>query len=108
MDWKTWDHGFVDAVKGLRRSIVEMCGPGRVEEQLPQTWTRSHPWRWRGGFALAASLLLCLWLWVTSDRYSKQATDLLNIGIYAEARRPLEKARAFNPFSRMAGCGLEQ
>ena len=28
VDWATNDHGFVNAVKGLRRLIVELCGLG--------------------------------------------------------------------------------
>jgi tetratricopeptide (TPR) repeat protein len=107
VDWKTLDHGFLDVVKGLRRSIVELCGPGPVRAQVLQTKIRRHPWRWASGLVLAALLLACLWLWSNSRRYLKQGTDLLNVGWYPAARQPLRQARRLNPLSGKAGCGLE-
>jgi tetratricopeptide (TPR) repeat protein len=107
VDWKTNDHGFVDAVKGLRRSIVELCGPGPVRVQVLQTAIRRHPWLWVGGLVFAAALLVCWWLWSNSQRHLNRATDLLNVGLYSEAQPALQRAKQLNPFSRAAGCGLE-
>jgi tetratricopeptide (TPR) repeat protein len=107
VDWKTNDHGFVDAVKGLRRLIIELCGQGTVRVQVLQTAIRRHPWRWVSGLVFAAALLVCWWLWSNSQRYLNQGTDLLNVGLYAEARPALQRAKKLNPFSRRAGCGLE-
>lgn len=43
VDWATNDHGFVNAVKGLRRLIVELCGLGPVQVQIIRTVIRRHP-----------------------------------------------------------------
>lgn len=107
VDWKTNDHGFVDAVKGLRRMIIELCGPGPVRAQVLQTAIRRHPWRWVGGLLSAVALLACWWLSSNSQRYLNQGTDLLNVGQYAEAQPALQRAKKLNPFSQAAGCGLE-
>jgi tetratricopeptide (TPR) repeat protein len=106
VDWPTQDHGFLDAVKALRRLIVELCGPGPVHAQVMRTNIRRHPWRWVGCSTVVATLIACLWLWSSSRRYLKQGTDLLNVGLYAEARPSLEQARTLNPLSGQAGCGL--
>ena len=50
---------------------------------------------------------MCWWLWSNSQRYLKDGTDLLNVGLYAEAKPELQQAKKLNPFSRRAGCGLE-
>jgi tetratricopeptide (TPR) repeat protein len=104
--WPTIDDGFDNVVKGLRRLIVELCGPAPVEARV--VWTvRHHPWRWAGG-ALLAALVIALWaLWSAGQRYLKQGTDALNRGGYADARPALERAKALNPFSAMARCGLK-
>jgi tetratricopeptide (TPR) repeat protein len=107
VDWKSTDHGFVDAVKGLRRLIIELCGPGPVRVQVLQTAIRRHPWRWVGGLVSAAALPVCWSLWSNSQRYLNQGADLLNVGQYAEAQPALQRAKKLNPFSRAAGCGLE-
>lgn len=106
-DWKTTDRGFVDAVKGLRGLITELCGTGPVRVQVVQTAIRRHPWRWVSGLVFAIVLLVCGWLWSNSRRYLKQGTDLLNVGLYAEAQPALQRAKKLNPLSRAAGCGLE-
>ncbi len=107
VDWKTEDHGFVDAVKGLRRLIVELCGPGPVQVRVLQTAVRRHPMRWVGGLFVAAALLVGGWLWSSSQRSLRQGTDLLNVGLYAEAKPALQRAKTLNPFSRAAKCGWE-
>ena len=107
VDWKTEDHGFVDAVKGLRDLIVELCGSGPVRVHVFQTAIRRQPWRWASGLVLAAALLACWRLWSNSQRHLNQGTDLLNVGLYAEAQPALERAKKLNPFSQAAGCGLE-
>jgi tetratricopeptide (TPR) repeat protein len=107
VDWKTPDHGFADVVKGLRRLIVELCGPAPVHAQVLQTAVRRHPVRWIAGIFLAILLAAVSWLWSSGQRYLKQGTDLLNVGRYAEARLPLAQARRLNPFSAAAGCALE-
>ena len=107
VDWRTKDHGFVDAVKGLRRLIIELCNPEPIRVQILQTAIRRHPWRWVGGFTFVAALLMCWWLWSNSQRYLKLGTDLLSVGLYAEAKPELQQAKKLNPFSRGAGCGLE-
>src|SRR5450631_3110867 len=107
VDWKTEDHGFVDAVKGLRRLFVELRGPGPVRMQVVQTTIRRYPWQWMGGLMLVAALLVCWWLQSSSRRYLKEGSDLLNVGIYVEARPAIQSAKKLNPFSRQAGCALE-
>jgi TPR repeat protein len=107
VNWKSNDHGFVDAVKGLRRLIMELCGPGPVRVQILQAAIRRYPWRWVGGLAVAAALFVCWLLSSNSRRYLNQGTDLLNVGLYAEAQPALQRAKKLNPFSRRAGCGLE-
>src|SRR5260221_11780746 len=72
VDWKTNDHGLNNAVKRLRRLIVELCGPAPVGVQVFQTAVRRHPWRWAGSFLFAAALFVCGWLWSNSRRYLKQ------------------------------------
>ena len=111
VDWQTQDHGFLDAVKGLRRLIIELCGSEPVhtpvQVQVLQTAIRRHPWRWIAGLVFAVLLVTCIWLWSTSRRYLRQGTDLLNVGLYAEAKPAFQQAKKLNPFSRAAGCGLE-
>ena len=111
VDWKTEDHGFLDAVKGLRLLIIELCGSEPVQTpaqvQIFNAAMRRHPWRWIAGLAFAVSLIAGIWLWSTSRRYLRQGTDLLNVGLYAEAKPALQKAKKLNPFSRTAGCGLQ-
>lgn len=107
VDWRTNDHGFNNAVKGLRRLIIELCGPTPVRTLVFQMALRRHPWRWAAGFALAALLAGASWLWSTGQSYLKQGTDLLNVGRYADARPVLQRAKLLNPFSRMAACALE-
>jgi tetratricopeptide (TPR) repeat protein len=107
VDWKTKDHGFVDVVKGLRRLIIELCGSGTVRVRVLQTAIRHHPWRWVSGLVFGAPLLVFWWLWSNSQRYLNQGTDLLNVGLYAEAQPALQRAKKLNPFNRAAGCGLE-
>jgi tetratricopeptide (TPR) repeat protein len=107
VDWKTTDHGFVDAVKGLRRLIMELCGQAQVHVQTFRMAVRRHTGRLVGGFLLALGLLALYWVWSTGQRYLKQGTDLLNVGRYANALPALELAKRLNPFSRAAGCGLE-
>ncbi|MBV8673376.1 MAG: toll/interleukin-1 receptor domain-containing protein [Acidobacteriaceae bacterium] len=106
VDWPTPDHGFLDAVKGLRRLIAELSEPEPAQVQAVQITLRTHPWRWIGGVVLVVILIACLWLWSSSRRYLRQGTDLLNVGLYSAARQPLELARRLNPFSRKTGCGL--
>lgn len=105
VDWKTADHGFVDAVKGLRRLIVELCGPAPVHLQAFRTAVRRHSWRLAVG-SLGA-LLLVYGSWSTSLRYLEQGKELLNVGRYADARSALQRAKWLNPFSSAARCGLE-
>jgi tetratricopeptide (TPR) repeat protein len=107
VDWRTTDHGLVDVVKGLRRSIVELCGPAPVGVQVFRMAVRRRPWRWAGGLLLAVALLALYWVWLSGQRYLKQGTDLLNVGRYADALPALQGAKRLNPFSRAAGCGLE-
>ena len=107
VDWKTSDHGLDDAVKGLHRTIVELCGTAPVQVRVFQTAVRRHRWLWAGGVLAAVLLLTVGWLWSSSRDYLKQATGLLNTGNYAAARPALESAKRRNPFSRMAACGLE-
>lgn len=106
VDWKTQDHGFVDAVKGLRGLIIELCGPAPVRAQVFQMAVRHHPWRSVSGVVIAAMLLVGWWLWSSSQRSLKQGTEFLNVGRYADARHALQRAKRLNPFSRTAGCGL--
>ena len=104
IDWKTEDHGYVDAVKGLRRLIDEMCAAEQIGARIVPRPIRSHPWRW----AVPAALLLAgAWLWSASQRSLKQGTDRLNLGLYDEAQPALARARQLNPLGRTAGCGLE-
>ena len=56
---------------------------------------------------LVAAFLVCAWLWSNSQRYLKQGTDLLNIGLYSEAKPALRWAKKLNPFSPLTSCGLE-
>ena len=56
VDWQTYDHGFDNAVQGLRRLILDLCGPAPVGAQVFQMAVRRHPWRWVGG---AACLRFC-------------------------------------------------
>ena len=107
VDWRTEDHGFLDAVKGLRQLIIELCGRGPVRVQVLQATIRRHPWRWVGGLVLTAALLASSWLWSSSQRYLKQGTDLLNLGLYPDAQAALQRAKTLNPLSREAACGLE-
>ena len=107
VDWKTEDHGFVDAAKGLRGLIIELCGAGPVRVRVLQTAIRRHPLRWVSGLVFVAALIGCWWLWWDSQRYLKQGTDLLNIGQYAEAQPALQRAKNLNPFNRSVDCGLE-
>lgn len=107
VDWKTTDHGFDDAVKGLRRLIVELCGPAPVRVQVLQTAVRRHPWRWAAGVLLAALLVVVWSLWSNGQRHLKQGTDLLNVGRYADARAALERAKGLMFWSGTAGCALE-
>jgi len=107
VDWRTRDHGFLDAVEGLRRLIQEICNPAPAPVRAVQTTMRRNPWRWAGASILAAMLLAGWWLSSSSRHYLKQGTDLLNVGRYADARGALEKAKRLNPLSGAAACGLE-
>lgn len=105
VDWKRED-GFVDAAKGLRRLIEELCNPAPVPVRAVHMAVRRHPWRWAAGTVLALALLAGVWLWSNSRRYLKQGTDLLNIGRYPDAKPALAMAKKLNPLSTLAGCGL--
>ena len=106
VDWKTRDHGFLDAVERLRRLIQQICNPSLPPVRIAQTAVRLHPWRWAGVLVLASMLLAGWWMLSNSQRYLKQATGLLNVGRYADARPALEKTTKWNPLSRTARCGL--
>ena len=108
VDWKTSDHGFLDAVKQLRRMLVEMCQPGLGRTQLVvKAAVRGHPWRWAGiGFALVA-IVACLVLWLVSLQYSQEGFELLNRGAYAKSLGPLQQAYKLNPLNRTAACGIK-
>lgn len=108
VDWKTANHGFSNAVKELRRMLIELCAPGPLRTQLwVRTTVQRHPWRWLAGIVLLTAAIVCLGLWSASRRYLRQGTGLLNVGIYAEAKPALEQARKLNPLSTTAGCGLK-
>jgi tetratricopeptide (TPR) repeat protein len=107
VDWKTRDHGFLDAVEGLRRLIQQISNPAPAPVRVVEARVRRNPWAWAIGTLLAVALLAGWWSWSKSQRHLKEGTDLLNVGLYAEARAPLQQAKVFNPFSRAAGCGLE-
>ena len=108
VDWKSSDHGFLDAVKQLRRMLVDMCqpGPGRVQVVVKAA-VRRHPWRWAGVGLAAAAAIACLVLWLVGRRYSQEGIDLLNRGAYGEALDPLQRAHRLNPLDRKAACGIK-
>jgi tetratricopeptide (TPR) repeat protein len=107
VDWKTLDHGFDNAVKELRRLIVELCGLTPVAIRVLRRAVGRQPWRWAGAATLVA-LALALWmLWSAGQRHLRQGIDLLNEGRYADARPALERAKSLNPFSTTASCGLK-
>lgn len=110
VDWKTEDDGLLDAVKGVRQLVNELCAPSTTYAPagVPafQTTVRHHPLRWVAGLVFAAALLASLWLWSGSRRYRKQGTDLLNVGLYADAKQALQRAKELNPLDHTAGCGL--
>jgi hypothetical protein len=106
VDWKTSDHGFDNAVKGLRRLIVELCGTAPVGAQVVRMTVRRHPWRWTCVAALAVLLIVLSILWSAGQRHLKEGMDLLNSGRYADARPALERARSLMPFSSTAHCAM--
>jgi hypothetical protein len=89
VDWETNDHGFNDAVQGLRRLIIELCGSMPVRTQVLQVTFRRHWWRWASGVLLAALLAVAAWFW-----YQKQGTDLLTSGERKYARGDRQGALA--------------
>jgi tetratricopeptide (TPR) repeat protein len=107
VDWPSQDHGFEDAVQGLRRLIQDLCSPTRNRVRVISLAIRDHPRRWIGGSLLAVAVIAGWWLWSNSQRYLKQGTDLLNVGRYADARLVLVQAKRLNPLSRAVRCGLE-
>lgn len=107
VDWPSQDHGFEDAVQGLRRLIQDLFSPARVRVRVIPMTVRDHPWRWVGGFLFSVALLAGWWLWSNSQHYLKQGADLMNVGRYADARLVLEQAHRLNPLSRAVRCGLE-
>jgi tetratricopeptide (TPR) repeat protein len=107
VDWNTLDHGFDNAVKGLRRLILELRGPAPLGARVLREAVRRRPWRWAGVAALAVFAIVLSTLWSAAQRHLRQGTDLLNEGRYADARPALERAKSLNPFSTMASCGLK-
>jgi tetratricopeptide (TPR) repeat protein len=107
VDWNTLDHGLDNAVKGLRRLILELCRPAPVGAQALREAGHRQPWRWVGAVALAVLTIALSMLWSAGQRHLKQGTDLLNEGRYADARPALERAKSLNPLSTMARCGLK-
>lgn len=108
VDWRTEDHGFLDAVKALRQMMIELCGSAPVRAQVwAQTTVRRQPWRWGVGLVLAVVMLVCWGLWSVSRHYLNEGTNLLNVGLYSEAQPALAQARKLNPLSRTASCGLK-
>lgn len=110
VDWPTDDHGFLDAVEGLRKLIEELTGlppPVPVPVPIPPIRIPRHFRLWAGGLAFCLVLLVGWRCWSKSQQYLRRGTDLLNIGRYADARRELEQAKKWNPLSSLAGCGLK-
>lgn len=106
VDWNTRDHGFLNAVEGLRRLIPEICNPAPAPIRVIQTVVRRHLWRWAGVCILALAAIAFALGWSNSQSSLKKGTDLLNVALYADARPYLEQAKKWNPLSRAAGCGL--
>jgi tetratricopeptide (TPR) repeat protein len=107
VDWPTQDHAFNNAVTGLRRLIMALCGPAPVGAKLLQTAVRRHPLRWVSGAVAVAALIVGTILWSAGQRYLEQGTELLNVGRYADARAALEHAKFLNPISPAARCALK-
>jgi tetratricopeptide (TPR) repeat protein len=107
VDWKTLDHGFLDAEKSLRTMITALCGSAKVRAQIwTQSNVRRHPLRWAAAVALLSLSLLCGLLWWASRRYLKESAVLLNVGRYFDAQPALLTAVRLNPLNRTARCGL--
>jgi hypothetical protein len=107
VDWPSWDHGFDDAVAGLRRMVHEMRNPAPPPVTAVRKEVSRHPWLWSFGLVIVTALLVSWWLWSNSQGYLRQGTTLLNVGRYADARPALEQAKKWNHFSSTASCGLE-
>jgi tetratricopeptide (TPR) repeat protein len=112
VDWKTHDHGFLNVVEGLRRVVTELGKRPTVQPASPEgvkpafhAFPQSHFLRW---VVLAVLLLAAAWFgWSTQQQYVAQGDALLDIGRYADARQPFQKALQWNPLRTRASRGLE-
>ncbi|MBV8820383.1 MAG: TIR domain-containing protein [Acidobacteriaceae bacterium] len=101
VDWQTSDHGLVDAVQGLRRVVVELCGPGPVAVRVVKAAVRRRVWRWAVACVLLAALGLA---WAAGRSQLGEGVGLLNKGQYAEALPALKRARYLMVFSGRTRC----
>jgi tetratricopeptide (TPR) repeat protein len=119
VEWRRRDRAFLDVAKGLRRVVQELRGHAAVTSQ----GVRGAAQRVRElgvrpivmAVSLAALAIVSGWWgWrgyqrnLEVRRYVSQGEDFLNVGRYADARPPFERALTLNRENQQARRGLKK
>jgi len=115
VDWPTPDHGFLDVAKGLRRIAQELRAPPALPKPVATPAAPRQPRITRPStsklaiiavFALSVAVAAWQW-WSTEIEALNRGEAFLNVGRYADAQQPFQRALRWNPLSGSARRGLE-
>lgn len=122
VDWRTFDHAFLNVAEGLRAITRELgAGAERIEDRSVAVAARKAAESTRSRsrrlilFAVAGLVVIGLigWLWSFEHQRKEQVrtlilqgNDLLNVGHYEDARKPFQEALGVDPGNAQATLGI--